>query len=52
MKKKRQNAHMTLPPVDMKEGVSDIKDDKNKKTMRKKRQNAHMKLPLLVWKKV
>ena len=40
------------PPDDMEEVVSEIKDDKNEKTMRKKRQNAQMALLLMIWRKL
>ena len=39
-------------PVDMEEGVSDIKDDNNEKMMRENGQNAQMTLPLLIVRKV
>ena len=39
-------------PVDMEEGVSDRKYDKNEKMMREKRQNSQMTPPLLIWRKV
>ena len=39
-------------PIDIEEGVSDIKYDNNEKMMRNKRHNSQMNLTLLIWRTV